>query len=453
MRRPQVPVALRWVVAAALLVGTAWALLVPAWQAPDEDAHFAYVQTLVELHRRPADDGRRAVEAAKSTEQDRAELASGFTDASQRIEEKPTWDPRVEARWDRDEAALPAGARDDGGGLGRAGGNPAGYYLYAAVPYLATRSADIFTRLYLMRVWSVLLLAVLATSGWLLAGELVGRDRGAQMLAAAVCGLAPMATFVSATVSPDALVYPLWGLAFWLAVRLVRHGRRRADVIGIVVVMLVALAVKPVSVALLPGVLWALLWRRIPLRLVLGALVVTALVAALVVPGGPRRFASYLWQFYVPFDAGTNVLPQLAPWPLRDTWLEGTVGAFGWLEVRLPWWFYAGAAMLGLAVLVAALRRVDLRRDTHILLVFVLPAIALLAGLHLTEAWFLVRERSGFTQGRYLLPLLPLVGATVAVAYAGLPARARGVAAGAALGLLVVAQVASLAAVAGRFYA
>ena len=46
------------------------------------------------------------------------------------------------------------------------------------------------------------LLALYAVSGWLLAGELLGRDRGAQLLAGAVCGLAPMATFISAAVTP-----------------------------------------------------------------------------------------------------------------------------------------------------------------------------------------------------------------------------------------------------------
>ena len=102
---------------------------------------------------------------------------------------------------------------------------------------------------------------------------------------------------------------------------------------------------------------------------------------------------------------------------------------------------------------VGALRRIDLRRDAPLLLVFALPAFALIAGLHLTEEWFLVREHSGFTQGRYLLPLLPVAGTAVAVAFAGLPARRRAVVAGAGLGLLVVAQLASLAAVAGRFYA
>ncbi|HWT25719.1 MAG TPA: DUF2142 domain-containing protein, partial [Solirubrobacteraceae bacterium] len=413
MSRPEVPVALRRLVVAVLLAGASWALLLPPFEAPDEDAHFAYVQTVAELGRLPREDARRALEAEKATEQDRAELASGFRDSSQRIEMRPNWDPRAEARWDAEQAALPDAARADGGGLGRAGGNPPGYYLYASVPYLAAESAGLFDRLYLMRLWSVLLLGLLTVAGWLLAGELVGRDRTAQLLAAAVCGLAPMATFVSATVSPDALVYPLWGFAFWLAVRVARHGPRRRDVIALAGVLAAALAVKVVGVALLPGVVWAFVWRRVPVRHVLAGIVAAAVVAALVVPGGPRRFASYLWQFYVPFDAGTNVLPQLAPWPLRDVWLEGTVAAFGWLEVRLPWWCYAAVALLGAVVLVAALRRMDLRRDIGVLLVFALPAIALVAGLHLTEEWFLVRERAGFTQGRYLLPLLPVAGAAV----------------------------------------
>jgi hypothetical protein len=262
-----------------------------------------------------------------------------------------------------------------------------------------------------------------------------------------------MATFVSATVSPDALIYPLWGFAFWLCTRILRHGRVRRDVVALLLVVACALVVKPVSVALLPGVLWALFWRRIPLRAVAAVVGAAIVISTVVVPGGPRRFLSYLWQFYVPFDAGTNVLPQLAPWPLRDTWLEGTVGAFGWLEVRLPWWFYAAAAALIVLVAVGALRRVDLRRHAPLLLVFALPAFALVAGLHLTEEWFLVRERSGFTQGRYLLPLLPVAGAATAVAFAGLPQRRRAVVAAAGLGLLVIAQFASLAAVAGRFYA
>ena len=77
-----------------------------------------------------------------------------------------------------------------------------------------------------------------------------------------------------------------------------------------------------------------------------------------------------------------------------------------------------------------------------------LPALALLAGLHLTEHWFLVNDGKAFTQGRYLLPLLPLAGVAVAAAVAaGARGRRR------ARGLMCTWQLASLAIVIGRFYA
>ena len=72
-----------------------------------------------------------------------------------------------------------------------------------------------------------------------------------------------------------------------------------------------ALAVKPVSVALLPGVLWALAvapgaragarWPAVARR--------GASSRFVVVPGGPRRFASYLWQFYLPVRGGQRRAP------------------------------------------------------------------------------------------------------------------------------------------------
>jgi hypothetical protein len=102
---------------------------------------------------------------------------------------------------------------------------------------------------------------------------------------------------------------------------------------------------------------------------------------------------------------------------------------------------------------VLALGRLRWRRDAVLVVVLGLPAVALLAGLHLTEEWFLVREARGFGQGRYLLPLLPLVALAAGAALGAVRPRGRAVALGAGLGLLAAAQLASLAIVAGRFYA
>ena len=147
--------------ARSLLTGVAWVLVVPAWQVPDEDAHFAYVQTIAELHRRPADDGRPALEAQKSSEQDLAERASGFLRSYQRLEAHPEWAKRPEREW----RATPEPSREDGGGANAAGNNLPGYYLYAAVPYLLASGGDVIDRLYAIRLFSVPLLLLFVVSG------------------------------------------------------------------------------------------------------------------------------------------------------------------------------------------------------------------------------------------------------------------------------------------------
>src|SRR3954470_19589597 len=86
-----VPRPLAWLLAAVIVTGTAWTVVVPPFQAPDEDAHVAYVQTLAELHRRPTDDGRPAERGEASSEQHLAQDDTGFLDSYQRLEARPAW--------------------------------------------------------------------------------------------------------------------------------------------------------------------------------------------------------------------------------------------------------------------------------------------------------------------------------------------------------------------------
>jgi hypothetical protein len=394
MRPRSVPAPLKWLLAAVALTGVAWVLVVPPWQVPDEDAHFAYVQAIAELHRRPADDGRPALEAQKSSEQDLAERESGFLRSNQRLDAHPEWAERAEQEW----RATRELSRDDGGGANAAGNNLPAYYLYAAVPYLVASGGDVIDRLYATRLFSVPLLLLFAVSAWLLAGEVLGRDRHAQLLAAAVAGLAPMATFVGSAVTPDALLLPLWGMWFWLAARTLR-GLQWRDALLLVGLTVLGVCIKPASVALIPGLVWVgatFWWLRAgrqppPSRtVVLGgaaAMAGGALAAVAAAAGTPRQLGAYLWQFYSPVDSGGYT--QLPQWPLRDVWLEGTTGAFGWLEVRFPWPVYALLALLLAGLLAAVLPRL---RATALAVAFALPALALLAGLHLTELDMLLTE-------------------------------------------------------------
>src|SRR5215212_2809357 len=58
------PSPLVFLLLATFLVGCAWALLVPPFQAPDENAHVAYVQSLAERGALPGNEGE-----GQSTEQ------------------------------------------------------------------------------------------------------------------------------------------------------------------------------------------------------------------------------------------------------------------------------------------------------------------------------------------------------------------------------------------------
>jgi 4-amino-4-deoxy-L-arabinose transferase-like glycosyltransferase len=472
---------------ATAILGACWALISPAWQAPDEQSHFSYAQTLAEQGRLPDEElGER-----DSTEQQLAARAVGSDQLAAQLFARPEWSEAAYERWRDRQAELGDGARADGGRRSIEGGanpartNPPLYYLYEAVPYFAGSGTDLFGRLYLMRLWSMLLLLVTVAATWALAGELLGRRPGLQLVAAAVVGLQPMATFVSASITPDSALIAAFAVALWAGVRVIRRGLTVPDGAALCAAAAVAILVKATGYALLPAVALALVLgaRRAGIGSRAGTLLRAAVaLLALAVPVGawllyarlserpainqvaagdgatidhPGLF-SYLWQFYLPHLPGQQPLPSgFTPLPLRDVWLEGGWGKFGWLEIELPNALYLALGLLT-AVLAAgaaaAILRSGLRRHLGPLAFLGLVAAALVGGLHLTEYRILANEGNVFNQGRYLLPLLPLLGLAAAATLSLLRTSWRAVAGGALIGGMVALQLASLAIVGVRFH-
>jgi hypothetical protein len=152
---------------------------------------------------------------------------------------------------------------------------------------------------------------------------------------------------------------------------------------------------------------------------------------------------------------GMTPVQGMAPLPVYDTLMQGVWGRFGWLEVRFPEGLYlALTALTVVAVLLAARRLWTVRRPAlrawPVAAFLVLVGVGLMAGLHLTDYQ---KGGSAFMQGRYILPLAPLAGVTLAAAVAGLPTRVRAGAVGLAIGGLLVLNLYSLGLVLERFYA
>lgn len=486
--RQSLPRPLLFLLIAVAVAGAAWALLVPPFQSPDENSHFGYVQELAENFELPGDSTRKVF----TTEQQLATDRSNSEQTAALLQSKPEWSRAAYDRWRTLENSLPDSARTDGGGPNPASTNPPLYYLYVTPAYLVAKGGDLFDRLYVMRLWSALLLLVTVTGAWLLAGELFGRNRPLQLVAAAFAGLQPMVTFLSVSVTPDSLLYALWSLALWLGVRLLKRGLTLPQGVALLGVVGLAIVTKSSSYALLPAALLALgigLWRLRAAGDRRGPATIAAVaLLALIVPVGAwlttaraldrpavnqvatesgqetpglthlnvREVASYMWQFYLPRFSFQHRFAGLRELPVYNVWLKTGWGAFGWLEVKFPPAVYVLFAIFTLAALLGAAVFI-VRNRAHVDLAVVafvaLLVLTLLAGLHWTEFRTLVGGTGPFNQGRYLLPLVSLFGAAVAAAVALVPERRRAPAIGLVLGGLFALQLFSLAIVAGRFYA
>jgi 4-amino-4-deoxy-L-arabinose transferase-like glycosyltransferase len=512
--RLSVPRPLALIVAAAVIAGGAWAVFVPPFQTPDEEVHFAYVQTLAENGRLPDLHGRglEATHAGISREQRKAYAAAFTFELARNPFAKTDWSRSGDEHW-RDVARnVTKRVRSNGGGPNASANNPPIYYAYAALPYLATKSSDALSRMHTIRLASLLFLGLSVLFTWLLAGELTGRDRLLQSCAAVIVGLQPMITFISASITPDGMLITTWAATFWLGARILRAGASPPRAAALGFAGAIAVLVKATSYALLPAAGLALAiaaWRlrrgggpwepavvaglvAVLIPLIAWSIAATAmdrptvtpiaqaapaatvapaatgeqLVATLGEPPPPagerprvhiRELASYIWQYYLPRLWFMNEsVDYHQHWPLEHVLMREAWGEFNLKETQLPSWAYTVLEVFSLGFL-AIFGLLILRRrtgmDPAVLAFFGLAVAGLLLALNIVEYRKIQLGQGLFIQGRYVLPLVPAAAACVAAAIGRLPARARLLGVAGVCGLMFALQALSLGIELGRFYA
>ena len=469
-------------VVASLLLALAWAFVTPPFQVPDENGHFAYLQSLVDGGRLPG-DGKRSIFA---TEQALAIDRSNSDQTAAQLATKMEWNRSAWDAWIATDRGLSHAGRADGGGAVPASSNPPLYYLYASLGYRAASGGDLFARLLASRLVSALLLIVTVSAAWLLAGEALRGDRLLQLAATGLVALAPMITFLSGAITPDAMLFAAWTLALYLGVRILRRGVTAPSAAALLAAVGVAIVVKAASYALLPGAVLVLavgLYRLRPPPLRRAAGVVAAALGGLAATAGVwyviaraldrpaaaqvtsasstagtnlRELLSYLWQYYLPRVPGQNAFPTVAhTLPAYDIWFKGVWGAFGWTEVVFGNPLYVALLALSVVVVVAAaseLWRGRATADKAIGAFLALVTVSLFAGLHWSD-YHLIKSGGNFNQGRYLLPLAGIAGIVLAIGIRRLVPRWRPYAVAGVLGGLFALQLFALALNVTRFYA
>jgi 4-amino-4-deoxy-L-arabinose transferase-like glycosyltransferase len=397
----------------------------------------------------------------------------------------------------QDDAVDAAEARelptDDDGGIQSNSNQPPLFYALETVAYAVTPSDDLLDRLASMRLLASLLAAATTLFAFMFLRELF-----AEPWTWTVGGLAvafqPLFGFISSGVTPDALLFTASAALFFGLARAFRRGLTAPLALGIGAAMVVGVLAKLNFIALLPGALLGLgllVLRARPWRPALPSAGVAAAVlgagafayialnrlvwdrsawgggleaAATNATGGPAGVPgiglteqlSYTWQLYLPRLPMMN--DQFAYFPPYSSWFKGTIGIFGWLDTTFAAWVYRLGLVIAIPLAVLALiglwqRRAALRERWQEPLTWLTITLGLLGSIGFLGIRY--REDSGFAfeQARYLLPLLPLYAAGVALAALAV-GRRWGRPLGAAIVMLALAHgVFAQLLVIARFYA
>ena len=458
-----------WICAlVALLNAMAWALITPAFQVPDENDHFAYVQQLAETGRPPY-----RAETRYSPEETQTLHHLRFRRVANR-HAVGIWSTVEQRELDHDLNARPG--RLGPGASGVAMLQPPLYFALEAIPYRIAEGGSLLERLTLMRMLSALMGALTALLAFLFVRETLPAAPWAWSVGGLAFALGALFGHMSGGVNPDSLLFLSSTALFYCVARAFRRGLSLKLSLAVGVVLAVGLLGKLTFVGLLPGA--AIGFGLVAIRQVLGgarpwtlllpvlsaaiALVPVWIVAVLntsvwgrpavgAATGGQGYLSSsssgtvlgylnYTWQFFLPPLPGmphdfAGVLTT------QKIWYDGFVGLFGWINIRHPDWVYDVAVFPAAAAMVLGYRGMAeagpaLRRRIPELLVYAVMLGGLAGEVGLASYSLFLIHAGGFGQSRYLLPLGALFAAAVA-----LMARGGGKRWGPAVGVLIVLVV------------
>jgi hypothetical protein len=470
-----------WVCAlVAFLNAACWSIISPPFENPDEPAHFAYVQRLAQTGKLPKSSQESFPEGEYTV------LNDLHYDQVRYHSEQGTISSEAEQRKLERDLAKPLALSDEEGATGVSASQPPLYYALEVVPYALASSGNMLDQVALMRLLSAVMGGLTALFAYLFLREALPGTRWAWTVGGLGVALAPLFAQMSGAINPDALLFAVSTALFYCLARGFRRGvtPRLAAATG--VVLAIGVSTKLNFVGLLPGALLGVLvlcmrearrsrsnaWRCLGLALGVGAIPVVLYGLVNLLSGAPvggafgeivgfRRAGeslsgelSYIWQFYLPPLPGMSAAFHGMS-TTRTFWFDGLVGLYGWLDAYFPAWVYnvalipAGAlAVLLVGALVRERRALPSRAAE--LAVYAVMSLGLLV---LIGADDYVHKLPGeYAEPRYLLPLLALWGATLALAARGVGRRWAPVAGVLIVCLLLAHDIFSGLLVVSRYY-
>jgi 4-amino-4-deoxy-L-arabinose transferase-like glycosyltransferase len=461
-----VPVA-AWVCAlVACLNAISWSFISPPFQVPDEHAHFAYVERIARTGHLPTSGAQEfpvdELLAIQDLKVGQVNLQPNHRPIGSMAEQEQLEADMARAR----QISPPPGE----GPAGVAASEPPLYYAIEAIPYDLGTSGGVLDQLALMRLLSALMAGVTALFAFLFVRQLLPARPEAWTVGGLGVAFMPTLGFISGAVNPDSMLCAVSAAIFYVLARAFRHGltRRLAIVVGALTA--IGLLTKLNFLGLAPGVGLGLVLlakrasRSVGMRsasvMFASGLAVASSPAVVYVVGNllshHQAFGlgssvitvtvhhrsisselSYIWQLFLPRLPGMHTdFADISP--PRDLWFYGLVGQYGFQDTVFPRWvenlaLLPAAALIALAAREILARKLALPHRAEELGVYLTMAVGLMALVGAISFLSFPAEAAGFPEPRYLLPLIPLFGAVLALA-----ARGAGRRWGSAIGALIV---------------
>ena len=439
-----------WICAlVACLSAASWSFITPPFQVPDEPDHFAYVKQLAETGGLPTSGNPNVY----TEEEGFALEALHYEQLRQGSSKRALFSRSEQRKLDGSLKRLSRAPKTGSSNVGSAYREPPLYYALQSIPYRLGSGGTLLDRLQLMRLLSALMAGLTALFTFLFLRETLPATRWAWTVGTLGVALSPLLGFMSGALNPDAMLFAVSAALFYCVARAFRRGLDTRSAILTGSVIAVGFMTKLNFVGLAPGAFLALsivavrgvrssgrgALRAPAIAAAIGCIPVIVFFASNVAAGQPAfgivtaaigathgsllDEANYIWQLYLPRLPGT-ANDFLTLFTTRQFWFNGYVGRFGWLDTFFPGWVYtvaliAAGLIAGLCARGLFAARAALRDRASELAVYGLMTLGVLVLVGADSYLVFPISVGSYAQARYLLPMLPLLAAALALAARG----------------------------------
>lgn len=419
------------IILSASMLAIVWSSLIPIWQFPDEQAHFAQVQNYAETGRDPVVGKDLSAEIAYSEEKLstlRNEQGNNaytghpdfnliYSETTQGFHEKVINSQPIKTRITYVGQESPH--------------YPPLYYIWSALGYRLVYSSDLLTRIIFVRLWTVGLFAGIVASGLYFASLVFPKNFELQASIGIAVGFIPMLMFLGSGINNDVLLILLSTLISSLVIATISMGFSSKRALALVGLITAAMLTKQTIYFLVPSIIFGLLLafllasRRTKIIFTLTGLTSVGLLYAV--------FLLMRWLnqgFWLPYWPGTSsfnflVQPQTlqAAITLQKRIYQETFawywGVYRWLSLTLPLYWYQIIKLCLLLSFIGwcvkfwslkqkhALHTIIRNRSTYVFAYLLFANCSYYLGLFVWELSAIVSKGFGHgIQGRYFFPLI-----------------------------------------------